>query len=192
MEDFILELSSQCRIIVTSRPEGMDRAKLTGHGFTIMRLKELSQEQQMQMIDARLDPSSPSRDFFVQLFQFISERAGMDHIFAERFPLRLIEEEPEVNTHQIQLGWGKTPVISQEELYEIAIAAQPLFEKALHEIAGELGIPVFKAPLSEEQENNLPPCCLIIAPLKGNGVPNERVAEKTKDYEKDILKQKQV
>ena len=84
---------------MTSRPEGMDRAKLTGHGFTIMRLKELSQEQQMQMIDARLDPSSPSRDFFVQLFQFISERAGMDHIFAERFPLRLIEEEPEVNTH---------------------------------------------------------------------------------------------
>ena len=65
-----------------------------------------------------------------------------------------------------------------------------LFEKALHEIAGELGIPVFKAPLTEEQENNLPPCCLIIAPLKGNGVPNERVAEKTKDYEKDILESK--
>ena len=65
-----------------------------------------------------------------------------------------------------------------------------LRRQALHEIAGELGIPVFKAPLSEEQESNLPPCCLIIAPLKGNGVPNERVAEKTKDYEKDILKSK--
>ena len=180
------------QLVTTSRPEGLARVREGSLGaFQKVLLLPLSDADQKMVLEQQYDKNP---DFFRNLFQFMAEKGTMDRLYAERFPSRDIEAVPDANTHAVQLATNGQPATTGVQLYEAARAAQPAFESLLKSIAGEMGVAVRHVPVfggsAHEQfkvwEAALPDECLLIAPLKGGGEPNDRVAQKAAEYEDGI------
>jgi hypothetical protein len=184
--DFMLKVvvAGGHRLVTTSRPEGLVGVHEGGlDAFLKVQLLPFTAEDQ-QMVLAQQYPKNPV--FFHNLFQFLGQKATMDRLYVESFPARGIEDEPDVNTYEVQRTVHGRPVTTGEELYEVARAAQPVFESLLQGIADELGVSVHR--LSSKSADVLPAACVLIAPLKGGGVPNDRVAQKAREYDAGIAR----
>jgi len=90
IEDFILEVGRQHRVVVTSRPEGVRRQLYERDGYLLLSLQPLTPAQQQEMIDKRLTPGGAAHAFFANLLAFIASRRLMDEIYARRFPKQRI------------------------------------------------------------------------------------------------------
>jgi hypothetical protein len=90
IEDLILAVGRQHRVVVTSRPEGVRRQLYEDGGYLLLSLRPLTTEQQQQMIDKRLTPGSGAQTFFANLMPFSASRRMMDLLFAQHFPDQLI------------------------------------------------------------------------------------------------------
>ena len=84
IEDYAIQelCQSGCRLIMTSRPEGV-REELYADRFVVMTLKELNQEQINHVLNQQ---TSANTEFFDNLERFNEALSEMDRIYEENAP----------------------------------------------------------------------------------------------------------
>jgi hypothetical protein len=140
VEDFILEVGKQHRVVVTSRPEGVRRQLYEEGGYVVLNLQPLTAEQQQMMINRRLAPGGMAHTFFTNLLAFIASRHLMDELYSKKFPLRLIEKLKAIKGDETQYAAGGGRVNTQAALFERAELAKRVFDVKLTAIAEAAGL----------------------------------------------------
>jgi hypothetical protein len=145
VEDFILEVGQQHRIMVTSRPEGVRQHKYEEGGYLQLTLQPLTVQQQQGMINRRLTPGGAPFTFFANLLKFMASRLQMDTLFAEHFPEKRIEQVKEIEGDEKQYACGGVLADTQAVLLDCAARAKPVYDAALIAIAKDAGLDVASA-----------------------------------------------